>query len=255
MRMTCPRRARPSRTSGEIRPSTVSTPGSYACGWNVHGNEREMTRGASIAACVFISKSTRLQTTWTIAWHCASSPGQPNGMRARPAFIRSAGFGVRRGRLFGAVADRRAALFGVGLLEQTADRHVHLLRIAEEALAVRGRELERFRVPVQELKRARTQSADVVALEKVQGHRHEWALRPRAAGVDIDTAIRGVHRRLDADALRAQVVFGDRAAGLAHECRDLASDVTLVDRVTSGLDRVRPAFLLVRALDRGEPPE
>ena len=52
-----------------------------------------------------------------------------------------------------------------------------------------------------------------------------------------------------------QVVFGDGAAGLAHECRDLASDVTLVDRVTSGLDRVRPAFPLVRALDRGEPPE
>jgi hypothetical protein len=64
-----------------------------------------MTRGASIAACTFIPKSTMLQTVWTIAWHCASSPGQPKGMSARPSFMSSAGFGVRRGRLPGAIAE------------------------------------------------------------------------------------------------------------------------------------------------------
>ena len=64
-----------------------------------------MTRGASMAACVFIPKSTMLQTTCTIAWHCASSPGHPKGMSALPSLMRSAGFGVRRGRLPGAIAE------------------------------------------------------------------------------------------------------------------------------------------------------
>src|SRR6266542_3360840 len=64
-----------------------------------------MTRGASIAACVFMPKSTTLHTTWTIACDCASSPGQPNAMSAAPSFMRRPGFGVRRGRLRGAIAD------------------------------------------------------------------------------------------------------------------------------------------------------
>jgi len=54
---------------------------------------------------VFIPKSTMLHTTWTIACDCASSPGQPNGMSAAPSFMSSAGFGVSRGRLRGAIAD------------------------------------------------------------------------------------------------------------------------------------------------------
>src|SRR4029077_20708699 len=104
-RTMCPSRASPSRNSRPTRDSTFTTPGSYACGKNVHGKLREMTRGASIAACVFIPKSTTLQTTWTIACDWASSPGQPNGMNAAPSFISSPGFGVSRGRLRGAIAD------------------------------------------------------------------------------------------------------------------------------------------------------
>ena len=177
-------------------------------------------------------------------------PGRPGPSLVAPGIARRGELRVRA-----VVADRRAALFRVGLVQQTAHRYVDLLRIAEEALTIRGGKLERLRVPVQELERPRPKGRDVRSLEEIQGHRYERALRPRAARVDIDAAIRRVRRRIDADALRAKVAFGDRAAGLAHESRDLLGDVSLVDRVARRHDRVRPARALVRSLDPREAPE
>src|SRR6185295_6975834 len=124
-----------------------------------------------------------------------------------PRVARRRQLGVRT-----SILDQGAALLRVSLVEKTADRNVDLLWIAEETFAVRGRELERLGIAVQELERARAERRDVVALEDVQGHRDERALRPRAAGIDVDTAVRRVRGAFDANALRTKVVLRDRAA-------------------------------------------
>src|SRR5438094_12105 len=163
MRMTCPRRARPSRTSGEIRPSTVSTPGSYACGWTVHGNERARTRA--------------LGDTRAIA-------ARPSAPFEAPRVSRLGELGIGASKVDQPAAERRVAF-----LEKALDRDVDVLGIAKEALAVCGRELERLDVAMQELESPRPHPRDVEAFEQVQRHRHERALRPRTAGVHVDAAV------------------------------------------------------------------
>src|ERR671936_1491870 len=105
------------------------------------------------------------------------------------------------------VADETAALVRVSLVEQTLDRDVDQLRVAEEPFAVGGRELERFRVAVEELERSRAEGRDVVPLEQIERHRNERTLRPWATRVDVDPAIRRVRGRLDPHVLRPQVVL------------------------------------------------
>src|SRR5438093_557146 len=84
---------------------------------------------------------------------------------------------------------------------------------------------------------------------------NERSLRPRAARVDVDAAIRRVHRRFDLDALVPQVLLADRPSGLAHERGDLPRDLALVDRVTRRHDaRGAPAFG-VRALEGDQATE
>src|SRR5207244_4859071 len=148
-----------------------------------------------------------------------------------------------------------AALIRVALVEQPAYRDIDVVRVAEETFAVRGRELERLRVAVEEPERAGTERAEVVALEQVQGHRHERSLRPRPARVAVDAAIGRVRRRLDPDVLVPQVLLRDRAAGLAHERGDLPRDVAFVERVPGGHDRRGAPGLRVRALDGDEAAE
>jgi hypothetical protein len=99
------------------------------------------------------------------------------------------------------VADERAPLLRVRLVHQTADRDVDLVRVAEEALAIGAGQLHRLGVAMQERQRAGAERRDVVALEQVEGHRHERALRPRAACIHIDPAIGRVYRRFDRHAV------------------------------------------------------
>src|SRR5258706_12203053 len=106
-----------------------------------------------------------------------------------------AGLGQLRPRAI--VADELAALLGVALVEHAADRDIELVRVAEESLAVRRRELERLGVTVQISERPRPHGGHVVALQQVERHRHERALRPRAAREDVDAAIGRVGGRLE----------------------------------------------------------
>src|SRR6266576_5040127 len=71
--------------------------------------------------------------------------------------------------------------------------------------------------------------------------------------IDVDAAVRRMRGRFDPNTLCAKVVAGDRAAGLAHERRDLVRDVTQIDGVAGGHDRVGPSAALVGPLDRGQP--
>src|SRR5437763_15702097 len=98
-------------------------------------------------------------------------------------------------------------LLGVRLLEHAADRDVDLIGIAEEALAVCGRELERPRIPMDELERTSTQRRDVVTLEEIPRHRHERTLRPRPAGVPVDAAICAVRGSVDAHVILHEILF------------------------------------------------
>src|SRR3954468_17418081 len=50
-------------------------------------------------------KTFTLRNTWSMAWHCTSPPGVPNGMYALPPLKAIAGFGVSRGRLPGATDE------------------------------------------------------------------------------------------------------------------------------------------------------
>ena len=161
----------------------------------------------------------------------------------------------RQLRVGAAILDQCSALSRIVLLEEASDRDLDLLGVAEEPFAVGGRELERLGVAMQELERPRPKLRDVVALEDVQRHRHERPLRPRTARIHVNPAVGRVDWRLDTRALPAEILLGDRAAGLAHERRDLFGDVPLVHRVARRHDRVRPPDALVGALDRDEPAE
>src|SRR5689334_7847248 len=50
-------------------------------------------------------KTLTLRNTCSIAWHCTSPPGVPNGMCTLPPLNAIAGFGVSRGRLPGATDE------------------------------------------------------------------------------------------------------------------------------------------------------
>src|SRR5712691_947110 len=103
-RSLCPRLISASRTASGTRCSTDISPGYIVCGNGDAGKLRVAQRGASIASCTFIPKSTTFKSVWIVRNTWSSPPGLPTIMNGWPPFMMSVLCSVLRGRFPGASA-------------------------------------------------------------------------------------------------------------------------------------------------------
>ena len=100
----CPRAVSAARLRPPSRASARTTPGCDSCGKKLFGWLYVATRGASTAICGGMPWAMTLSRTWSIAWTWTSPPGVPKGITQPSGRRASAGLGVSRGRLPGAIA-------------------------------------------------------------------------------------------------------------------------------------------------------
>src|SRR5579864_6540440 len=64
-----PRRTNSARTESGMRPSRDKSPGYMVCGKDDAGKLRVLQRGASMACCAFMPKSTIFTKVWIVRMH------------------------------------------------------------------------------------------------------------------------------------------------------------------------------------------
>src|SRR6185503_16359936 len=104
-------------------------------------------------------------------------------------------------------------------------------RIAEIGLAVRERELHRLGDTVQVAGGVVAELAQLGAIQEVERLQQRRPLAPRAAGIELDIAERGLDRLLDAGAIIRKIVGREEAAVLLLELDDRGSDVTPIEGI------------------------
>ena len=154
----------------------------------------------------------------------------------------------RRRRLRGSLADARRATPRALLLEQRGHRHLGVLGIGHEDVAVGEAELHGLDAPVP-VERARG-IGGVETLEHVQRDQRGEALAVRRQLRHLDAAVARADRLDPARGVRREVVVGEQAVRRTRGADDRVGDLALVEGARTAL---RHGAERARELRRAEP--
>ena len=140
--------------------------------------------------------------------------------------------------IVGVPLDELRALARVLLREQARDRlRGREVRIAVVEVAVGEGEVHRLVQRVDVARGVVAHRLQVHRLQDVQRLQHHRALHPGVQLVDVDVLVARLHRLLDVDLPRREVLHRDEPALLARAAHELLRDVALVEAVVGGVER------------------
>ena len=155
--------------------------------------------------------------------------------------------------------DEGSALGGVGVGQETADGDLRELRVAIEVIPVRERQLERLRDGVDVLRGVVAHPLEIEAPKERERLEEDRPLAPEPGLEDLEGAMpsreAAARGSFHATTVARQVRFGQDAAGLLNGPGDALGDVTAIEAIARGVDRLLASAVQVLLLRLDERPE
>ena len=125
---------------------------------------------------------------------------------------------------------------GIALVEQSRQRHLHEIGVAEVRLPIGKHQFHSLDDGVEIVRRFVPHPLQVDPFENLQRHVQGWPLAPRSAGIYIVAFVGDVTRRFDPNREGREVFVRQQPPFLNVKFGDFPSDFTLIDQIARCFD-------------------